>query len=154
MVELYDLLSKSSPSQKVRDFLNDLDLTDITALKGIEPDQAKLILSDLKIKADRIRVEAGYDTQTPKLYQASYFDILMGMCLAGLLSGVLANLRGFFEFYRESNGLPPNLVVPYMIRPYTGMLSGLFAYFLTSVVISTTTAVSYTHLTLPTKRIV
>ncbi len=69
----------------------------------------------------------------------SFYDIILLMLAAGALGGVLCNLRGFFEYYRERKKFPEELVVPYYIRLFSSPLCGFFAYFLASVLVVTIT---------------
>jgi len=68
----------------------------------------------------------------------NFLDMLVVMFLAGMLGGVLANLRGLFEFYREEKGFPANLFIPYLIRPLTAAISGLLIFFISHLIISST----------------
>lgn len=72
-------------------------------------------------------------------------DVLLAMCISGLLGGVLANLRGVFEFYREINKFPDKLFIPYLIRPLTAILSGLFVFFLANTIVSSTSVSNSSH---------
>lgn len=70
-----------------------------------------------------------------------FFDILVLMLIAGALGGVLSNLRGIFVYYRDEGGLPPDYVVPYIVRPFTGGICGLFIYFVLSLMVTSITLV-------------
>lgn len=65
-----------------------------------------------------------------------FLDIILAMGLAGLLGAVLANLRGFFEYMREAGKFPDNLLIPYLLRPITGGLSGVLVFFLANTLVS------------------
>ncbi|WP_299603182.1 hypothetical protein [uncultured Aquimarina sp.] len=73
----------------------------------------------------------------------NFLDMLVVMFLAGMLGGVLANLRGIFEFYREEQSFPDNLFIPYLIRPLTAAISGLLIFFISHLIISSTANPSY-----------
>lgn len=68
-----------------------------------------------------------------------FFDILVLMLIAGALGGVLCNLRGIFVYYRDEGGLPDDYVVPYIVRPFTAGVCGLFIYFVLSMIITSIT---------------
>lgn len=70
-----------------------------------------------------------------------FYDVIKLMLVGGLLGSVLINLRGYFEAARdeENNRLPHYLCVPYMIRPFTGALCGLFAYFVLNIIVTAVT---------------
>jgi hypothetical protein len=70
-----------------------------------------------------------------------FFDILLLMLISGALGGVLSNLRGIFVYYRDEGGLPPDYVVPYVVRPFTGGICGLFIYFVLSLMVTSITLV-------------
>lgn len=71
--------------------------------------------------------------------ELGFYDILLLMLLAGALGGVLCNLRGIFEAYREQSTFPENLLVPYLIRPFTAGICGLFIYFVASLLVTSIT---------------
>jgi len=73
----------------------------------------------------------------------NFLDMLVVMFLAGMLGGVLANLRGIFEFYREEKGFPDHLFIPYLIRPLTASISGLLIFFISHLIISSTANPTY-----------
>jgi|GEM_PF-6680523 len=70
-----------------------------------------------------------------------FFDILLLMLISGALGGVLCNLRGIFVYYRDEGGLPEDYVVPYLVRPFTAGVCGLFIYFVLSLLITSITLV-------------
>ena len=70
-----------------------------------------------------------------------FFDILLLMLISGALGGVLSNLRGIFVYYRDEGGLPEDYVVPYLVRPFTAGVCGLFIYFVLSLLITSITLV-------------
>ena len=69
----------------------------------------------------------------------SFFDILLLMLISGALGGVLCNLRGIFVYYRDEGGLPQDYAIPYIVRPFTAGVCGLFIYFVLSMVITSIT---------------
>lgn len=59
--------------------------------------------------------------------------VLFAITLAGALGGALSNLRGVFEFTRENAGeFPAYLELPFYLRPVSGMLCGLFTFFVST----------------------
>lgn len=59
--------------------------------------------------------------------------VLIAITLAGGLGAALSNLRGVFEFTRENSGnFPAYLELPFYLRPVSGMLCGLFTFFLST----------------------
>ena len=71
----------------------------------------------------------------------NFMDILLLMILSGALGGVLCNLRGIFVYYRDEGGLPADYTIPYLVRPFTAGVCGLFIYFVLSMVITSITLV-------------
>lgn len=71
----------------------------------------------------------------------NFMDILVLMLIAGALGGVLCNLRGIFVYYRDEGGLPADYAIPYLVRPFTAGICGLFIYFVLSMVITSITLV-------------
>ena len=69
-----------------------------------------------------------------------FLDVLIAMCLAGILGGILANLRGIFEFYRERKKFPEYLFIPYLIRPLTAAICGVLVFFLANTLVSSASA--------------
>lgn len=58
--------------------------------------------------------------------------VLWAISLAGGLGGVLSNLRGVFEFERDQSYFPAYLELPFYLRPVSGVLCGLFSFFVSS----------------------
>lgn len=71
----------------------------------------------------------------------NFLDILVLMLIAGALGGVLCNLRGIFVYYRDEGGLPEDYAIPYLVRPFTAGVCGLFIYFVLSLIITSITLV-------------
>lgn len=65
----------------------------------------------------------------------TFVDVLLLMLTAGCLGGVLCNLRGFFEYYRDQKKFPEELILPYFVRPFSAAVCGLFAYFIASLLV-------------------
>jgi hypothetical protein len=72
-----------------------------------------------------------------------YYDIIILMLLAGALGGVLCNLRGVFVNYRRDGEIPERLIVPYMVRPFTAAICGLFVYFVASMLVTSITPMAW-----------
>jgi hypothetical protein len=142
--KLYGYYSESRPTVLVDSFYAKLDQKEIVAMKL---DNYKQEMMDMKTRCDQIVLKNEKDFEKTIIQGSSFLDVLIAMCLAGLLGGVLANLRGFFEFIRdeETKVFPEHLKIPYIIRPFTGMLSGMLVFFLTSVLISTSTVSLESH---------
>ena len=58
--------------------------------------------------------------------------VLWAISLAGGLGGVLCNLRGVFEFERDKTYFPAYLELPFYLRPVSGILCGLFTFFVST----------------------
>lgn len=58
--------------------------------------------------------------------------VLWAISLAGGLGGVLCNLRGVFEFERDKSYFPAYLELPFYLRPVSGVLCGLFTFFVST----------------------
>jgi hypothetical protein len=58
--------------------------------------------------------------------------VLWAISLAGGLGGVLCNLRGVFEFERDKSFFPAYLELPFYLRPVSGVLCGLFTFFVST----------------------
>lgn len=58
--------------------------------------------------------------------------VLWAISLAGGLGGVLSNLRGVFGFTRDQSYFPAYLELPFYLRPVSGVLCGLFTFFVSS----------------------
>ena len=56
--------------------------------------------------------------------------VLWAISLAGGLGGALSNLRGVFEYARDKSYFPEYLELPFYVRPISGVLCGLFTFFL------------------------
>ena len=61
------------------------------------------------------------------------------MLLAGGLGGVLCNLRGFFEHFRDEKKFPAELMIPYLIRPFSAAVCGLFIFFVLNLLVTSIT---------------
>jgi hypothetical protein len=71
----------------------------------------------------------------------TFYDVLLMMLIAGALGGVLCNLRGIFGYYRDENQLPEELHIPYLTRPFTAAVCGVFIYFVASLLITSITLI-------------
>jgi len=71
----------------------------------------------------------------------TFYDVLIMMLIAGSLGGVLCNLRGIFGYYRDENQLPEELHIPYLTRPFTAAVCGIFIYFVASLLITSITLI-------------
>lgn len=58
--------------------------------------------------------------------------VLWAISLAGGLGGALSNLRGIFEFSRDQTFFPAYLEMPFYVRPISGVICGLFTFFLST----------------------
>lgn len=135
-ISLYSIFSITNPMEDVDSFMNKLTQDDIPFLKLADYRQE---LIDTKTRCDQIMLQTVVKRKDITTDQVSFLDVLLAMCVAGLLGGVLANLRGFFEFIREYSEFPGYLHIPYMLRPITGMLCGMLVFFLTSVIVTSST---------------
>jgi hypothetical protein len=70
----------------------------------------------------------GERSKLPNLRMVTY--VMWAVLLAGGLGGTLSNLRGIFEYYRDYTFIPDYLELPFYIRPISGMICGLFTFFL------------------------
>lgn len=61
---------------------------------------------------------------------------LVTLAVAGAAGGALCNLRGVFRWYTEKGGFPREYAVPFYTRPLMGALTGLFTFFVASLVVS------------------
>lgn len=66
--------------------------------------------------------------ESRNLIMISY--VLWAISLAGGLGGALSNLRGVFEHARDKSYFPEYLELPFYLRPISGVLCGLFTFFL------------------------
>lgn len=66
--------------------------------------------------------------ESRNLIMISY--VLWAISLAGGLGGALSNLRGVFEYARDKSYFPEYLELPFYLRPVSGILCGLFTFFL------------------------
>jgi hypothetical protein len=77
----------------------------------------------------------GLSTQTaiaqPGLPSLLYATLIT-LAFAGGCGGVLCNLRGIFKYYRDEGRLRNRFLVPFIVRPWMGMLVGLFTFFVLS----------------------
>lgn len=67
-----------------------------------------------------------------------YILVLMAMGLAGFIGALLANFMAIFQDYSKYGKIPQNRVVPYNMRPYSGLICGVLMYFLVTLVVSAT----------------
>jgi len=56
--------------------------------------------------------------------------VLWAISLAGGLGAALSNLRGIFEISRDQTFFPAYLEMPFYVRPISGVICGLFTFFL------------------------
>jgi hypothetical protein len=62
---------------------------------------------------------------------------LVSVLAAGTLGATLCNLRGVFSQCRDRKGqFPPHLIIPYYVRPLTGMVTGLLSFFIGSLLVT------------------
>jgi len=54
---------------------------------------------------------------------------LITMVIAGGAGGTLCNLRGIFRWVSETGSFPARYATPFYVRPFTGAMTGLFAFF-------------------------
>lgn len=54
---------------------------------------------------------------------------LITMVIAGGAGGTLCNLRGLFRWMSETGSFPARFATPFYVRPFTGAMTGLFAFF-------------------------
>jgi hypothetical protein len=69
----------------------------------------------------------------------NFIDIIWLMLISGGLGGILCNLRGIFTNYRREGALPDRLFVPYLTRPFTAAICGVFVYFVASMLVTSIT---------------
>lgn len=135
-VKLFDIYKTTDASESIDSFM--LKLT-----PKFVPDTVKSKFQDefeiLKTRTDQVLLKKGYKPKNTSISGVCFIYVLIIMGIAGLLGGLLANFRGFFEMEREKKEFPKYLHFPYLIRPLTGGLCGLFVFFLTSVLVSPTT---------------
>lgn len=86
----------------------------------------------LKLQADHFVVNHKYEHR--EKHNISYIEVIIAMGIAGFLGAILCNFRGFFEFFRVKKKFPKELIIPYMLRPYTGLICGIFSYFLATII--------------------
>lgn len=61
---------------------------------------------------------------------------LVTLAVAGAAGGALCNLRGVFQWYTKEKGFPKKYAVPFYTRPLMGALTGLFTFFVASLVVT------------------
>jgi len=149
-ITLYSVFSNTNPMEDVDSFMNNLMQEDIPFLKLADYQQE---LMDTKTRCDQVMLLTVVKKKSINTDNVSFLDVLIAMCISGLLGGILANLRGFFEFIREDSDFPKYLHVPYLLRPITGMLCGMLVFFLTSVILTSTTVSVETNI-LPFKAMI
>lgn len=107
-----------------------------------ETDKTKNVADKTKNAAEKTKTDKTLHTasvpESEKRF-LDFFDILVLMLIAGALGGILCNLRGIFVYYRDEGELPRDLHVPYLVRPFTGAICGVFIYFVASFVITSVT---------------
>ena len=65
------------------------------------------------------------------------FDTLLTMLVAGATGGTLCNLRGLFRWMSDNKGkFPKAFGLPFVIRPFTGALTGLFVFFVGNLLVA------------------
>ncbi|AXT58023.1 hypothetical protein D1815_20520 [Aquimarina sp. AD1] len=110
-------------------------------------DTSKTTLSktkvNLSVSTDLEKKDSSLKEKEKEVEPVNFLDMLVVMFLAGMLGGVLANLRGIFEFYREEKMFPDHLFIPYLIRPLTAAISGLLIFFISHLIISSTANPTY-----------
>ncbi len=147
--------SKEKQEQKVvpppldKENSNAVDSTNIVAVAPnvlTNHDSGSLVNNESFLSSSQDSINTKKETTTnlsetselKKKELVNFLDMLVVMFLAGMLGGVLANLRGVFEFYREEKGFPNHLFIPYLIRPLTAAISGLLIFFISHLIISST----------------
>ncbi len=81
--------------------------------------------------ADKSTIVEAKTEKTPAMPQMIAF-VLWAIFLAGGLGGALSNLRGIFEFARDKTYFPAYLEIPFYVRPVSGVICGLFTFFVSS----------------------
>jgi hypothetical protein len=76
-------------------------------------------------------IETAKTEETPA-YPEMIGYVLWAIFLAGGLGGALSNLRGIFEFARDKTYFPAYLEIPFYVRPISGVICGLFTFFVSS----------------------
>jgi hypothetical protein len=71
-------------------------------------------------------------TEETPAYPEMIGYVLWAIFLAGGLGGALSNLRGIFEFARDKTYFPAYLEIPFYVRPISGVICGLFTFFVSS----------------------
>lgn len=69
---------------------------------------------------------------TPPTPPGVVMYVLWAITLAGGLGAALSNLRGLYEYHRDLNYFPAYLEMPFYLRPLSGMLCGLFTFFVSN----------------------
>lgn len=65
------------------------------------------------------------------------FDTLLTMLVAGGAGGTLCNLRGLFRWMSINKGrFPKAYALPFVVRPFTGSLTGLFVFFVGNLLVA------------------
>jgi len=104
-------------------------------LTVVAPYQPEPTVASTSETQTRQMVEVGLDTQ-PTAAQPGLpvllFATLSTLAFAGGCGGVLCNLRGIFRAYRDEGYLKKRFLVPFIVRPWMGMLVGLFTFFVLS----------------------
>lgn len=128
-IKLFNIYKTTDPSESIDSFM--LKLTPQFVADTVKS-KFKDDFEILKTRTDQVLLKKGYQPKTTVISGVCFVYVLIIMGIAGLLGGLLANFRGFFEIEREEKVFPEYLYFPYLIRPLTGGLCGLFVFFLTN----------------------
>lgn len=138
-VTMFEVYGSTNPTESIDSFMNKLT-------PKIIADSVKVKYKDdfeiLKTRTDQILLNKGFTSITCNKSGVGFICVTIIMGLAGLLGGLLANFRGFYELIRDEkdNIFPAHLHFPYLVRPLTGFLCGILVFFLVNVLVSPTTA--------------
>ncbi len=138
-VKLFDLYAGTNPTESIDAFMAKIT-------PAIAADAVKLQFKDdfeiLKTRADQILLNRGFKRSSSNVGEVGFIIVAIIMALAGLLGGLLANFRGFYELIRDEkdNIFPAHLHFPYLVRPLTGFLCGILVFFLVNVLVAPSTA--------------
>jgi hypothetical protein len=75
---------------------------------------------------------AGKKTDDTPYDPAMIRYVLWAISLAGGLGAALSNLRGVFEFSRDHTYFPAYLELPFYMRPFSGIICGMFTFFVST----------------------
>lgn len=135
------LLGNLSTLKNEKQFANEKVETVMEAAPASESDDSTFTAESGDSVKHTIITPLATELEPGKKGLVSFFDILILMLISGALGGVLSNLRGIFVYYRDEGGLPPDYVIPYVVRPFTAGICGLFIYFVLSLMITSITLV-------------